>query len=111
MKEWVFVYFPVLFLLILIWFFLCHALFSGLKSGHPDKYKKMGSPRLFLNSGASETFFLIRFLFKREWEGLGDQRITKIGKSMRFLMVIYIVVLVFGLALIFWESRHALGFV
>ncbi|MDN3523987.1 hypothetical protein QWY79_01750 [Halomonas sabkhae] len=111
MQEVMLVCFAGLAVMAAAWFVMCLRLFEALKKRFPEKYKEMGSPKLFRDNDMSETIKLIKFLFKKEWRGLGDSEVSNLGAFMLWFFVAYIVLLLIMFSLVLWESRHALGFV
>ena len=74
---------------VFVWFWLCVKLFNSLKVRHPETYKSLGSPGLFTNNTLSNNIAFLRFLFKREWQHLGDKGIGKLGNIMLSFIILY----------------------
>ena len=71
-------------------------LFKKLKLEHPEKYKEMGEPNLFLNNSMKTSWSTLKFLFKREHKGLNDNSLSLLSDFMLVFFAIY-TVLFFGL--------------
>ena len=69
-----------------MWFFLCHRLYTILKTRHPEKYEQLGRPILFKKKGLST----IKFLFGKEWKLLDDDGLASLSKCMAGFFVIYL---------------------
>ena len=52
----------------------------------------MGKPGLTTNNSFSSNITFMKFLFKREWRGLGDAGLAKLGKSMLAFFAAYLFV-------------------
>lgn len=91
MKEMFPVLFGILFCSVFVWFYLCHKMFGILRTRHPDKYESMGKPSLIMNNSISNNLLFMRFLFKREWQGLNDKGLTILGKSILIFFALYTV--------------------
>lgn len=81
--------FAFMFVAVLVWFLLCVKLFNSLKERHPETYKNMGSPSLFKNNTFSNNINFLKFLFKKEWQQLGDESIEKLGNIMLSFIIAY----------------------
>ena len=92
MKEAFPVLFVIMFSSVFVWFFLCHRMFNILKTRHPEKYEAMGKPSLIMNNSISNNISFMKFLFKREWRGLGDNGMATLGKSMLVFFALYVII-------------------
>ena len=81
----------VLFLAVIIGFTFTARLYKILKESHPEKYKAMGEPTLFLNNSPKTSIALMKFLFKREYIALNNPKLTTLGNIMLVFFVIYLV--------------------
>jgi hypothetical protein len=77
--------------------------FSRLRRNFEGEWIQLGRPVVFLNSGMLNTFTLIRYMWRKDFEKLGDESVTKLGKFLRSFLVFYValfvlvvVALVFG---------------
>jgi hypothetical protein len=77
----------ILVILTLAWFVLVHALCHALASRHPQKYESLGRPRLFSPNPSP----ILRFLFTREYQHLGDSALSQLANRMRLLFVVSMV--------------------
>ncbi len=89
MKEVFPIMFVILFCSVFVWFFLCYRLFKILETRHPEKYDSMGKPSLIMNNSLSTNITFMKFLIKREWQGLNDSGLALLSKSMLVFFVIY----------------------
>jgi len=94
MKEAYPIMLGVLFCAVLVWFFLCYQLFRILETRHPAKYEAMGKPSLIMNNSISNNIRFLRFLFRREWQGLGDSGLESLSKFMLGFFAAYLVLFV-----------------
>lgn len=94
MKEAYPIMLGVLFCAVLVWFFLCYQLFRILETRHPTKYEAMGKPSLIMNNSISNNIRFLRFLFRREWQGLGDSGLESLSKFMLGFFTAYLVLFV-----------------
>ncbi len=81
--------FALLFLSVLVWLYLCTRLFKLLQEQHPEKFVSMGEPHLTRNNQPIHTVNLLKFLFKKEWEALGDKQVMQLGQRMRVFAMVY----------------------
>lgn len=75
------VWFGGLFVLLLVWLYLCLKLFKILKTRHPSIYKSIGEPAL-TNNTISNNLLLVKYLFKREWRTIDDASLSKLSYFM-----------------------------
>ncbi len=83
--------FAILACMVLIWFVLVKMLFNRLESAHPEKYKAMGSPSLFLRNSPAGGIALLKFLVAREHTILNDGTLSKLSDVMLVFLLIYLV--------------------
>ena len=93
MEELFPILFGILFCSVFIWFYMCHKMFSILRTRHPEKYQTMGKPSLIMNNSFTNNLSFMKFLFKREWQDLNDDGLASLGKGMLALFAIYTVLL------------------
>ena len=58
-------------------------LYSRLRREHPDHYKEIGEPSLFLNNSISKGFSIRRYLLDKDYLSLQDARVTQLGNRIR----------------------------
>ncbi len=75
----------------IVWLVLCQWVFGRLKLRHLAKYELMGSPHLFWNNTPRTSWELLRFVLGGGWVGLDDPELTRVGRIMRVLLVVYLV--------------------
>ncbi|MBX3730006.1 MAG: hypothetical protein KF858_12535 [Candidatus Sumerlaeia bacterium] len=95
LDQLVWILFPLLFLLVLVWFASIHLLCRLLERRHPAKYEAMGRPaflRMTKDPGPFTHF--LRFVFLREHRRLGDRGLSRFADGMLVLVVVYF--LLFG---------------
>lgn len=90
--------FPVMMVMVLVWFAMLITLFKRLKSKHPEKYIEMREPSLFWNNSMKTRWITIKFLFGREHKDLKDNFLTSLSDSMLVFSAIYLL-LFFGIIL------------
>ena len=81
--------FFVLFASVFVWFGLVSQLYKILATDHPQKYEEMGKPTLFWNNSPKSGWLLVKFIMKREYRGLGNQKLVKLGNFMFNFFVAY----------------------
>lgn len=88
--------FPIVFgammFMVLIWFVLLKIIFSKLQSSHPEKYKQMGEPSLFMNNSMKTALATLKFIGKREHNHLNDPALTKLSDFALVLFIVYTVI-------------------
>ena len=73
------------------WLFVSSRLYASLRQNHPDLYRKLGSPRLFMKKSLAVNYRVIRFLFKQNQEIPLDQALERLCRGLRSLLYIYLV--------------------
>jgi hypothetical protein len=63
--------------------------FSRLRRLHTSTWEQLGRPVIFLNSGLLNTVAFFRFMWRREYESLGNQRTVAIARFLRALLIFY----------------------
>ena len=92
------VLFPVLLIMVLVWFVMIRRLFGRLEKHHREKYEAMGRPSLFLRNSISGGWATLKFLVAREHIALGDPQLSKLSDFMLAYLLVYLVLF---LALVF----------
>ena len=62
-------------------------LFHRMRKQHPDHYKRIGEPSLFLNNSISKSIGVVRFLIDRDYLDMPDTRANQLGMRSRQLFV------------------------
>jgi hypothetical protein len=73
-------------------------MFKLLEKRHPAKFGAIGRPSLIMNNSLSTNISFMRFLFKKEFVGLNDPLISRLGNLMRVYLVLYLI----GFAFLFF---------
>ena len=81
--------FFILFASVFVWFGLVSRLYKILATDHPQKYEEMGKPTLFWNNSPRSGWLLVKFIMKREYLGLRNQKLAKLGNFMFGFFVVY----------------------
>ena len=81
------VVFPFMFLCGVAWLICASAVFRKLRESHPDTYRAMGEPRLFSGNSRSGVA-LLQFIGRREYRGLNDAGLSRLGNFMLALAVV-----------------------
>lgn len=63
--------------------------FLRLKSQHYSVWVDLGRPVIFLNSGFLNTIGFMRYMWRKSYLDLGDERTTRIGTFLRSLLIFY----------------------
>ena len=88
--------FPIIFgammFMVLIWFVLLKIIFSKLERSHPEKYKQMGEPSLFMNNSMKTGLATLKFIGKREHNQLNDPALSKLSDFALVFFIIYTVI-------------------
>ena len=69
--------FPVLGVMILVWFRQLSKLFAYLRENHPQEYKEIGEPTLIMNNSPRNNIALLRFIQGKRPSDLGDEHLEK----------------------------------
>ena len=67
--------------------------FSRLKSRHNSVWVDLGRPVIFLNGGLMNTLGFMRYLWRRSYLSLGDERTIRIGAFLRSFLIFYFALL------------------
>jgi hypothetical protein len=63
-------------------------LFNRLKAEHAVVYESLGRPSLFLNNSIQNNMRVLRWLLRKEFEGLTDPVTTSSAKVVRLLLAV-----------------------
>lgn len=97
--------FVSLFATVFVWFGLSSWIFRRLAANHPETYQEMGSPTLLLNNSPANGTKFLRFIAAAGWKDLNDDGLTRAGRAMRIVFVLFL-----GLAgLLFFAIRNTTG--
>ena len=83
--------FGILFCSVFAWFLMCYRLFKIWETRRPEKYEAKGKPSLIMNNTMRSNLTFMRFLFKREWQGLNDRDLETPSKAMLVFFGVYTV--------------------
>lgn len=72
-----------------VYFYLVKKTFNRLEECHPEKYNSLGRPSLISNNSPSNNIKFIKFLFKRDWKDLNDEKVASLGNNLIILFIIY----------------------
>ena len=64
---------------------------SRLRKLHTATWDQLGKPVIFLNSGFLNTCRLIRFMWRKDYEALPDQKTVALGRFLRAFLFFYTV--------------------
>lgn len=81
--------FFVLFASVFVWLGLVSRLYTILATDHPEKYEEMGKPTLFRNNSPRSGWLLVKFVMKREYLALRNQKLAKLGNFMFGFFLVY----------------------
>lgn len=62
---------------------------SRLRKLHTTIWDQLGKPVIFLNSGLLNTGRFIRFMWRRDYERLPDQKTVALGRFLRAFLIYY----------------------
>ena len=75
-----------LMIVFMIWAgFVRYKVLRILKQDHPDVWTKLGSPTLFLNNSIRNGYLLNKYLRKREYLSLEDERLTRLCNESKLI--------------------------
>jgi hypothetical protein len=75
-------------------FFLTARLYSLLRKRHPDLYKSLGSPSLFLNNSIQNGLAVQRFVLLGRFRQIDDPQLVRLCTFLRAFSICYIVYVV-----------------
>ena len=99
--------FRILFASVFVWFILIAKLYKILAVDHPQTYEGMGKPTLFWKNSPRSAWVLMKFVFKREYLTLRNEKLAKLGNFMFLFSVGYLILfaVLFVLALLILRGR------
>ena len=68
--------FPVLGIMVLIWFIKISKLFSYLRENHPGEYTAIGEPSLFMNNTPKNNILFLRFILGTRPQTIDDPQLA-----------------------------------
>ena len=81
--------------------------FSRLKSEHNAVWVDLGRPVIFLNSGMLNSFGFMRYMWRKSYLDLSDERTIRIATFLRSLLIFYFILLaVVMLSVPLTAARH-----
>jgi hypothetical protein len=94
--------FGILLTMVLVWFGLLARLFRTLRADHPATYERLGSPTLIYNNSLKNNWLLFRFLYRNEFNVLGDMSLGRFCRWLKIFLAGYLVLffVMLGLVLI-----------
>jgi hypothetical protein len=75
----------------IVWLAFVYWIFHRLRHRHIATYEAIGSPSLFWNNSTRSQWLFFKFLFKGQWQSLGDGRLSAVARLMQILFVVYLV--------------------
>ena len=90
MVELILLFMICLFFVMIYWFVMCSKLFQRLEIKHSKKYKELGSPELLGGSIPANNINLLKFLMKKEWLVLEDEKLSKLSQKMYMVLMVTI---------------------
>ncbi|NNF68063.1 MAG: hypothetical protein HKM98_11195 [Gammaproteobacteria bacterium] len=73
----------------------------ALRTHHREVWLSLGSPRLWFAKTSSETLNTLRFLWRRDYRALGDNRVSTLCSAVRALHLAFVVLFIGAAALFF----------
>lgn len=73
---------------------------SRLRKLHTATWDQLGRPVIFLNSGMLNTGRFIRFMWRRDYEALPDQKTVALGRFLRAFLIFYTILFVLVVAFV-----------
>ena len=100
------VIFPVLGIMVLVWFRQLSKLFAYLKERHPEEYKAIGEPTLIMNNTPRNNILFLRFIQSSRPSEIGDEKLSNWCKFLTRFFYTYIFLFV-GLIITIMISANA----
>lgn len=72
---------------IIAYLVILEMLFYRLRHKHPEHYKEIGEPSLFLNNSISKSFGVVRYLLDKDYLVVPDERAKQLGQRSRQLFL------------------------
>jgi hypothetical protein len=96
---------PILFIALFvstgIGFVLQHRFLSRLRTRHAQTWEALGRPTLFLNNSIGNSLAVLRFLWRREYQSLGDHRSVRLASFLRGYLAIHFLLFLFAVVAFF----------
>jgi hypothetical protein len=96
---------PILFIALLVsagvGFVLQHTFLSRLRTRHAQTWEALGRPTLFLNNSIPNSLAVLRFLWRREYQSLGDQQSVRLAGFLRGYLAVYLALFGFAVVVFF----------
>src|SRR3954471_23269813 len=86
---WLNILFTILFVLVFLWLGLVLWVFRRLRFQHAEMFEAIGSPSLFWNNSPKNNWLFLKFLFRGEWQQLGDRPLAIGARIMQVVLVAY----------------------
>ena|SRR5258706_6573507 len=86
---------PILFIALVmsavVGFVIQHAFLTRLRTHHTPIWEALGRPTLFLNNSITNSIAVLRFLWRREYQTLGDHRSVRLARFLRSYLALYVI--------------------
>ena len=96
---------PILFIALFvsagIGFVLQHTFLLRLRTRHAQTWEALGCPTLFVNNSVGNSLAVFRFLWRRQYQSLGDQQSVRLASFLRGYLVVYFVLFMFVVVVFF----------
>jgi len=76
------------------WFVMCGQFLRMLRTRHEQRWIALGKPSLILNNSISNGIAVTRFLWRRKYMELEDERLTRLGSFMLVYQIGLLILLV-----------------
>ena len=84
---------PVLVVNTVTGFVLHYFFLRRMRTGHPETWRRLGSPTMILNNSVGNGLRTTAFVWKREWKRLKDPVVARLVWSARVVMVVQVLAL------------------
>lgn len=84
------VVFPLLIVMVIVWFIQVSRLFARLREHHPQEYEAMGRPTLFANNTPQTNFSLLKFFMGNRARELGDVVLVRQCAFLKKFFYVYL---------------------
>jgi hypothetical protein len=78
-----------------------HFFFRYLKENEPEEWKRIGEPHLFLNNMPPNNIKLFKFLYKKEYLNLSNEKAIKKAEIIKHLLTTGLIIFPIAFVLIF----------
>jgi hypothetical protein len=96
---------PILFITLLVsagvGLALQHVLLSRLRTRHAQTWEALGRPTLFFNNSITNSVAVLLFLWRRDYQTLGDKGSVRLASFLRSYLTVYLVLFVFAVVVFF----------